>query len=152
MEDLAFGKHLAEQGFRLRLVEGHQLASVRMYQDVGALWRGMTKTAFSAAQQQGAGGILLALPFFLGVWLVPILLAGVWLQQPVLIGGSLLSVALISIGVLPWMRRFGVSPIYAIFSYIGLAFLWAAGLVSTMRGVLGLGVRWKDRTIVEGRS
>lgn len=152
MEDLAFGKHLAEQGFRLRLIEGHQLASVRMYQDVGALWRGMTKTAFSAARHQGTSGMLLALPFFLGVWLVPIMLTGVWLQQPLLSGGSLLSLVLTSIGVLPWLRRFGVSPIYAIFSYIGLAFLWAAGLVSTMRGIFGLGVRWKDRTIVEGRS
>lgn len=151
MEDVALARALTGRGYRVALANGNQLASVRMYQRLPALLRGMTKTAFVAARDSGPRGFLLALPFFLGAWMLPLAVIG-WLDsRREVVVAALLPMVVTTLGLLPWLRRFRVPAYYALASYIGLTLLWAVGLASTTRGLLGVGVRWKDRTIHDTR-
>jgi chlorobactene glucosyltransferase len=147
MEDVALAGALAAHGYRITLVNGSQAASVRMYQSLPALLRGMTKTSFTAARDSGLRGLLLALPFFLGVWMPLLVLLGLVSAHSTITTAALLPLILTAVSLLPWLRRFHVPAYYALLSYSGLALLWAVGLVSTTRGLLRLGVRWKGRAI-----
>jgi chlorobactene glucosyltransferase len=149
MEDVALGEHLTTQGYRIALLNGHEAASVRMYRTFAALLEGMTKTTFATARDQGRAGVLLALPFFLGVWVLPIGGLGVLLNAPLVTGLALLCVLLTALGLRAWLRRFGVRLVwwYALLNPAGVAILWGVGLVATYRAVFRRGVRWKGRVI-----
>lgn len=149
MEDVALAEHLRAQGYRIALLNGHDAASVRMYQSFGALWQGMTKTTLAAAKDQGLIGLLLALPFFLGVWTLPLGIVGLLFGLPIVSVLALASIALTGIGLWAWLKRFNVQPrwLFALLNPIGMVIIWGIGLVATTRSVLRLGVQWKGRTI-----
>jgi len=151
MEDVALAESLHAQGFRIALVNGEACVGVRMYVDRRALWRGMTKTAFTAARDQGASGWLLGGLTFIGVGLlcgvVVAMISGAW---PIVAIGA--AVWLFNARLLmPWLRRFAVHPVggYALLNIPALGVLWLIGMVSTFRALSGRGVRWKGRTIIE---
>ncbi len=154
MEDVALAELLTRQGYKVALVNGHRAASVRMYADFGALLRGMTKTAFTAARDRGAGGWLLGSVTFVGVFTILMGLYGLASGQIAAILGAALITLINALGLVPWMARFGVRPAlgYALCNLIGIGLLWLIGMVSTFRAVFGVGVRWKGRTIVERHS
>jgi chlorobactene glucosyltransferase len=153
MEDVAMAESLTSQGYRTALLNGEQAASVQMYADFRSLWRGMTKTAFAAARDRGAAGLLLGGVTLIGTSLLLLIVYGFFSAQwGIAIGG--LSVA----GwngwlLLPWLRRFGVRPAvgYALLNLPALSLLLLIGAVSTMHVVFGRGVQWKGRTIIEQR-
>ena len=149
MEDVALAAWLRGQGCQIALVNGHDAASVRMYHSFGALWQGMTKTTFAAAQDQGGIGVLLALPFFLGAWVLPIAIVGLLTGAPWLAALAAFTIALTAIGLWAWLARFEVRPrwLFAVLNPVGVTTIWAIGLVATARSMLRLGVRWKGRTI-----
>jgi cellulose synthase/poly-beta-1,6-N-acetylglucosamine synthase-like glycosyltransferase len=149
MEDVALAELLTRRGDRIALLNGHDAASVRMYRRFGALLEGMTKTTFTAARDRGWVGVVLALPFVLGVWLVPVALAGLLTNTPLVAVAALLTVAVIGAGLWHWLIRFGVASAwwYAALNPFGVAILWAVGLLATARAAFRLGVRWKGRVI-----
>ncbi|MCC7446047.1 MAG: glycosyltransferase [Anaerolineae bacterium] len=151
MEDVALANLLAERGYRIELVNGHLAASVRMYQNLPALWRGMTKTAFAAARDRGWEGLLLAGSLLLGINAVPLVGAGLIMRDPLLAAGGLAMIVLTALGLIPWLRRFAVQPswFYALLNPLGVAILFGIGFTSTFCNITGRGVRWKGRTIVE---
>jgi chlorobactene glucosyltransferase len=151
MEDVAFAESLARQGYSVALINGHQSASVRMYQGLRPLLRGMTKTAFAAARDRGGLGLALGGLTFLGIFTMLLLSYGILTFSPLAIFGVSCIMFVNLIGLAAWHRRFGVSPIYGMFALLGIALLWWVGMVSTFRVLLGIGVRWKDRTIIEKR-
>jgi len=151
MEDVALAELLADQGYKTALLNGHQVASVRMYADLSALLHGMTKTAFTAARDRGAVGWLLGSVTFIGVFVIVMFAYGVLSGQTPLIGAALLICAVNGLGLLPWLSRFGVRPTYAALNLIGIGVLWLIGMVGTFRALRGVGVRWKDRVIIETR-
>lgn len=154
MEDVALAESLARQGYQIALVNGHRLASVRMYTNLSALLHGMTKTAFAAARDRGAAGWLLGSVTFVGAFVLLMFAYGVAAGSNAAILGSVLVCVVNAVGLAPWMRRFGVRPAFgfALFNLLGIAVLWIIGMVSTLRVISGLGVRWKGRTIVEQRA
>lgn len=147
MEDVALAGHLARCGYRTALVNGHNAASVRMYQDLAALVRGMTKTSFTAARDRGLGGFVLALPFFLGVFFTPGLLFAAVRRDLSLALLWIVNYAVSAVSVRAWMHRFEVPTRYSAAVPVGIALLWYTGFISTFRHLFGRGVRWKDRRI-----
>ncbi len=154
MEDVALAELLTGQGRSIALVNGHCVASVRMYRTLPELLRGMTKTTFAAARDRGKVGWLLGGVTFAGVFVILMALFGLIMRLDVALLGSLLVWLIVTLGLLPWMRRFGVhpAPLYALLNPLGIVVLWLIGMVSTLRVLSGAGVRWKDRTVVETRS
>lgn len=149
MEDVALAEVLRQQGHRIALANGELLASVRMYRDGRSLWQGMTKTTFTAAKDRGLAGVLLALLIVANACLLPLALISTAINAPLLAILALLNILAIALGLVNWLRRFGVPAFYALLNPFGTTFLWLIGLVATARAVLRLGVRWKDRTIRE---
>ncbi len=153
MEDVALAELLTQHGYRTALLNGEQAAGVRMYATFGALWRGMTKTAFSAARDRGPAGWLLGAVTFAGLLILLQVLFGLWTASPGLILAGAAVWLINGLLLIPWLRRFGVKPIfgYILFNIPALSLLWLIGLVSTFQTLLGAGVHWKGRTIVESR-
>jgi chlorobactene glucosyltransferase len=149
MEDVALAESLAQQGYNIALLNGHEAASVRMYQTFPALLRGMAKTAFAAARDRGWRGVLLGGLTFLGIFTVLLGMYGVLVGSWLALGGAFAIMGLNAVGLSAWLERFGVSKSYALLNLLGLAVLWGVGMVSTFRVLTGIGVRWKGRTIVE---
>lgn len=153
MEDVALATTLAEQGYRIQLLDGYAVASVRMYQGLPALLSGMTKTAFTAARDRGWEGFLLASPFLMGTLTLPIFGFGLLSGTAVLTLIGLATILVTASSLIAWLHRFGVKPawLYAALSQLGIMILFGIGFVSTLRVLSGLGVRWKGRTIIETR-
>jgi chlorobactene glucosyltransferase len=149
MEDVALAESLARQGYRIALLNGHEAASVRMYQTFPALLRGMAKTAFAAARDRGWRGVLLGGLTFLGIFTILLAIYGVITGSALALIGALAILLCNAAGLLPWLRRFGVPGGYALFNLIGIGVLWIVGMISTFRVLGGVGVRWKGRTIIE---
>ncbi len=149
MEDVALAESLAAQGYRITLVNGHEAASVRMYQTLPSLLRGMAKTAFSAARDRGWRGLLLGGLTFLGIFTILLALYGLVARSNAALIGAAAIVLLNTFGLIPWMRRFGVPAGYALLNILGINILWGVGMISTFRVIGGIGVRWKGRTIIE---
>jgi len=152
MEDVALAERLDALGCRVTLLNAGGFASVRMYRDLPALLRGMTKTTFAAARDRGLAGWLLGGLTFLGVFTSVLIVYGLSTKSLLSIAGTGWIMLICTAGLLPWMRRFGVSSAYAALGLVGIVILWGVGLVSTFRALGGLGVRWKGRTIIEQRS
>ncbi|MHB8629908.1 MAG: glycosyltransferase family 2 protein [Aggregatilineales bacterium] len=154
MEDVALAELLARQNYPIALLNGERAASVRMYADLKTLWGGLVKTAFAAVRDRGASGWLLGGLTFAGVSVIVILGYGLLSAQISLLVGGLLIWILNAIWLTPWMRRFNLYPAfgYALLNLPAMLLLWLIGLVSTARALTGVGVRWKDRTIVEVRK
>jgi chlorobactene glucosyltransferase len=149
MEDVALAGLLRRCSYHTALLNGDSIASVRMYRSIQAIWHGMSKTTFTTVRDRGLSGTWLMLPICLGVFVLPLAVIGVLLEAPLLSALAVLNVAVTGSGLVAWLRRFGVpTPIvYALLNPLGVTFLCAVGAVATLRAVLGLGVRWKDRTI-----
>ncbi|MEP7288662.1 MAG: glycosyltransferase [Chloroflexota bacterium] len=154
MEDVALATLLAAQGYRIKLLNGHSAASVRMYRDLPALLRGMTKTAFVAARDRGGFGLLLGGAVLLGVCAIPALIVGLVTGYAPLLLWGLAMMIITAVGLPSWMRRFEVERwwFYPLLSQIGVFILFGVGFTSTFRTILGWGVRWKGRTIIEHRT
>jgi glycosyltransferase involved in cell wall biosynthesis len=154
MEDVALANVLARQGYGIELANGHAVASVRMYQDLPALLRGMTKTAYAAARDRGYAGFLIAASLLFSVTAPLLTLAAVLAQNGLMFLGGAAIMGLTAAGLIPWLRRFRVNPawLYALLSPIGVTVLFCIGFTSAVRTLAGFGVRWKGRTIIEQRE
>lgn len=151
MEDVALAEILTRQGYSVALLNGENVAGVRMYSNLTALWAGLTKTTLAAARDRGAAGWLLGGLTAAGIGVFVVLGYGLLSGSiEVLIAGLVVWI-LNAIGLISWMHRFNVHPAfgYALLNMPAIALLALIGLVSTSRVLFGLGVRWKDRTIVE---
>jgi glycosyltransferase involved in cell wall biosynthesis len=153
MEDVALADFLAKNGYAIELLNGHDVASVRMYRDLRGLLRGMIKTSFTAARDRGVIGALLGIFLLMAFLNLMTLIAGLILGSVLTVGVALLVIVAIALGLLRWMSRFEVYPawVYALLNPIGVSLLFGIGFISTLMTLSGRGVRWKDRTIHEQR-
>jgi glycosyltransferase involved in cell wall biosynthesis len=160
LEDLAFGKLLANQGYRAPIMRGETLASVHMYDDWRQMWHSVTRIGAGSLRFNGSLALIPAI-FVTGV-MMPLWtflfnrrvirefprLRLIWLMT--------------AIGFLPWARRFnnhegksgravkrqssqalikaGLAPVAA--GFVFLSALW--GLASRL---LGRGLNWKGRRV-----
>jgi chlorobactene glucosyltransferase len=153
MEDVALAETLTRQGYHIALLNGESVASVRMYGNLRALWAGLTKTAFAAARDRGTSGWLLGGLAWAGASVLAAFGYGMLSGEIAVLGSSLVVWILNALWLTPWMRRFNVRPAfgYALLNLLAFSLLALIGLLSTGRALCGMGVRWKDRTIVEIR-
>ncbi|GAB4579754.1 MAG: glycosyltransferase family 2 protein [Anaerolineales bacterium] len=145
LEDLALAHLLKKAEFRVPLLRGEQVGSVRMYVNTRHLWSGMTRIGAGALKWGGFGGVLTAL-YVTGA-LIPILatLAALWSGMP---WGWASALWGLSIGLLlPWAIRFGDWRL-AFVAPFGALFVQAAAGWGLVGRALGRGVRWKGREVI----
>lgn len=134
---------LVKQGGRIWLGHSTLAASIRPYPTAGDVWRMVARTAYV---QLRTSPLLLAgtvLGMIL-VWLVPPLatLAG---HGAARVAGALAWAAMIA-AYLPTLRRFRLTPLWALFLPLTAAFYTAATIGSAADHMRGRGVVWKHRT------
>jgi len=144
LEDLALGRHLQANGFRVPLLRSDAAASVHMYADVASLWQGLVRLGAGSLSWFGARSIMTAL-FITGV-MAPILALLSTLWQGRDRRWAVASWALVSTGVVPWARRFGaIWP--ALLAPVGALVIQLAAVWGLLRRFFGQGIPWKGRRV-----
>ncbi|MFN2135123.1 MAG: glycosyltransferase [Candidatus Promineifilaceae bacterium] len=158
MDDLAYGRHLAQQGYAAPIFRGEALAGVHMYENRRQMWHGINRLGSGSLRYSGPRAFVPAL-FVTGV-LMPLwtllfnrryvrVMPRLWLVWTAAI-----------LGFVPWAKRFSerrsegararrrrqavgtavLAPAAALF--VQLSALW--GMASRL---LGRGISWKDRKV-----
>ena len=157
MEDLAFGKRLAEQGYRVPMMRGERLASVHMYNSWRQMWQGVNRLGSGSLRYNGVMALIPAI-FITGVMmpLWTLLFNRQYIHEIPRLRLIWLTAVM---GFVPWARRFNhhqgrvsrgpglrailraaLAPAAAFF--VQVSALW--GMVSRF---LGRGVSWKGRKV-----
>ncbi len=144
MEDLALGRHLLSNGYQVPFIRSDNIASVQMYYDIPSLWQALVRIGAGSLHWLGARSIIVAL-FIAGV-ISPILILISSIKQRGKRKWALVSWATISLGFVPWAKRFG-SGWLAVLAPIGAFMLQVASVWGLFRRLLGWGTRWKGRRI-----
>ena len=154
MDDLAFGKLLAEQGYRAPMMRGDAVASVHMYDDVRQMWRGVKRLGSGSLRYNGIMALVSAV-FITGV-MMPLWtllfnrryirdiprLRWIWVSGIV--------------GFIPWARNFsgqsGAAAKWrggqaALMAPAAAFFVQAAAVWGMVSRLLGRGVSWKGRNV-----
>lgn len=144
LEDWAFGLHLHRLGYRLPMKRGEQVATVRMYDSAGAVWRGLTRLAPGSLRWAGPGAVLTTL--FIGGLVSPLLLMVGALLGKVRWWQAGLTWATAVASLRPWAKAFGAGwrvwlvPLMALFVQL-------AALTGLVNRFLRRGVAWKGRRV-----
>ncbi len=144
MEDLAYGRALFEQGFRVPMMRGETLAQVFMYTNWRHMWQGMTRVGSGSLRMSRPGALITAI-FITGammpVWVLFFERQRLRERRSLwLVWGAALT------SLVPWSRRFGTKW-SALFAPLGAAFIQLSALWGLISRLLGRGVSWKDRTV-----
>ena len=142
-EDVELARLVRRAGGRVRLYRAEALVRVRMYRSLGAIQAGFRKYMAGYLRAYPPHGVLVAastasagLPLF---WLVRAArgrapwwpAAAAWLVG---VGGHL-----------PWLRWFGVHPVFSLLQPLAYAVFQGIALDAGVRSLLGLRVTWKGR-------
>ena len=155
MEDLAFGRLLADMGYQVPMMRGESLVNVHMYDNWRQMWHGVNRLGSGSLRYNG---LLALIPAIFVTGLMMPIWTLLFNRRYVREMPSLWLIWFASmLGFLPWVNRFSknqktenkkrstalglmVAPVAALF--VQIASVW--GLVSRL---LGRGVSWKDRMV-----
>jgi chlorobactene glucosyltransferase len=148
-DDLALGWRVKARGLRLRLIDGGERISCRMYHNAGEVYEGLSKNLLAAFGYLVPAFLFVWLWLFLVFWqpLVILGLAGLGASLP---SGSIsLAVAAVAVSLMLWglsYWRFGfhlwLVPLYPV-SVLSAVWLALRSLLLTVRGR----ATWKGRTL-----
>ena len=144
LEDVAFGSLVEKSGYKFKILNGDQIARVRMYRSNQKMFRGLSRLGAGMLGWQGlwAGitafhitALISPLVTFFGVLLRRVK----WYWFPITWASA-------SLSLLPWSRRSGAGW-RAILAPIGALVVLVSALLGLIRRVLGRGLPWKDRLV-----
>jgi len=148
VEDLRLAEAIKRAGLRLVYARGIRLATVRMYDSLGAIVRGWTKNFHVALAGALWAAPLVALGLLLldaGPFALPIAAAAVGARAAWAVALASLAVA---VGArLDLARRFGVTARHLWLAPLGACVVAWIVLASALRAATGGTVRWKGRAV-----
>jgi chlorobactene glucosyltransferase len=139
IEDVALARLAARKGVRTRVVRAEHMGTVRMYDSLGAIFRGFEKNSFRFLRINPAtGGFVIVSSILLTTWL-PVLM---WLLWAHLYRQAAIFAVIPSLILLPWYR--GASALLApvaiyLFQGIALSAMW--------KNLTGRKTEWKGRAV-----
>ncbi len=144
LEDVALGHHLQKSGYKVPILQGGNIAAVRMYANDRQMWHGMSRLNADSLRWSGLSALLTVI--FITALMSPLLtIAGVlggrlrWPWIPVTWGTAVAS-------IWPWSRRYG-SGWLACLVPLGALFVQLAGVWGLISRIVGRGIPWKGRTV-----
>jgi hypothetical protein len=156
VEDVCLGRLVKTAGLRLRVFAAGDALQVRMYDSLAGIWKGWRKGFYEVAEGRKLLNAIFhvvllfiqVVPFFIFTYGILVAL-GHPFNIYFLIEGFMCALLLGTI--FSFDRFLGVNLIYGLFFPMAIMMYLGIGLDSTMRGIFGLGVVWKDRVyIIEG--
>lgn len=144
LEDLALGRHLQQQGYRLPMMRGEDIVRVRMYTDSRSMWNGLSRISAGSLRWSGPDSLMTAL-FITGTAMPAYILAMAVAarRQLHLAVGTWLAVAM---GFMPWARRFG-SGWGSLLAPVGAVLVHIVAVWGLLAHLSGRGVSWKGRRV-----
>lgn len=106
VDDVALAAHFISRGRRVGVARGEEAGAVRMYTGLTSIREGFSKSMLRFVVAGRSAGMRTALGSMLSLSLV---VGAVASRRP----RRVLALAIPAGGLIPWYRRFGVSPIYA---------------------------------------
>ena len=144
LEDLALGHLLAHEGFQTPILHGGDAATVRMYADDRAMWRGLSRLGSGSLRWSGLGSIASILfitslmsPLITGAGVVSGRLRPWWLPVTWMAATA---------SMVPWARRSG-SAAWALLAPVAALMVQAAAVWGLVNRLLGRGLQWKGRRV-----
>jgi hypothetical protein len=138
IEDVTLARLVQGNGERVGLARAEDALQVRMYAGLPALWEGFAKNAVRFVAVSPGTGLLTVLAGLLFGSAIPgSIRASNWAVRV-----GLMTVP--TVGLLPWLRRYGVPPYYALLFPLAAAVFQLLALDSIRRTLLG-GTSWKGR-------
>ncbi len=148
IDDVTLARRI-KAGGRIWLGHGALAESLRPYPGLGDIWRMITRTAF--VQLRFSWLLLLVTTLAMAlVWLAPPALALFGHGHSRLLGGFGWVAGMIAYW--PSLRRFGLSPFWALALPLIAAFYMAATLASAFNHARGRGIAWKARAYGAGAA
>ncbi len=144
VEDLALAHWLHRQGFRVPMLQGETLATVRMYRDRAQLWQGLTRLSAGALPWAGPGRWLSAA--FITLGMMPLISLGLTLAGRLPVRWLAVHYVSAVLSFAPWRRRFGAGWQLGL-APLGALMVQVAGSWGLLRRLTGRGIRWKDRLV-----
>ena len=145
IDDVALAGALKRAGFPPRACRGEALVSVRMYDSLPALAQGFTKNAAQFLKEQRATGPLVVLSTACASAIAPTLATGILRRDAVAIAGGVVAYAVQALGLLPWLRGFGVPRRYALLAPAASLGFTLIALSSAWHTLTRRPVSWKGR-------
>jgi hypothetical protein len=144
MEDLAFGRLLADQGYFVPMMRGESLARVYMYADWRQMWRGIMRIG-SGSMGWSSPSIILA-PIMVTGAMMPVWVLlfkreelndrpSMWMAWGTALGSFI-----------PWARRLG-NGWCALLAPFGAVFIQVSAVVGLVSRLFGRGISWKNRLV-----
>lgn len=144
LEDLAYGRLLAELGFRLPMMRGESLAQVFMYVNWRHMWNGMMRLGSGSLAWSQSGAIITGI-FITGA-MMPIWVL-LFERQRLREGRSIWLIWGTGLTTLiPWSKHFG-SRWGTLLAPLGALFVQISAVSGMLSRLLGRGVPWKDRKV-----
>lgn len=144
MEDLAYGRLLAEQGYHVPLMRGESLARVHMYANWGQMWRGVMRIGSGSLRWSGPGALLAAI-LVTGA-MMPIWVLFVKREQLRDHPSMLLAWTAALSSFIPSARRLG-SSWCVLLAPIAAVFVQITAVVGLISRLIGRGISWKERFV-----
>lgn len=145
IDDVALAGALKRAGFSPRACRGEELVAVRMYDSLPALVQGFTKNAAQFLREQKTAGYVVVLSTASAAAIAPTLAASIVNRNPAAVMGASLAYCAQVLGLLPWLRTFGVPRRYALLAPLAALGFTLIALSSAWHTVARRPVRWKDR-------
>jgi hypothetical protein len=144
LEDLALGHHLKSLNYRVPIMRGEGIGSVRMYQDSLGLWNGLVRLGGGSLRWLGLRSLITVL--FITAAMMPVIIFILVLNRTLrgwwFVAGWVSAV----VGFLSWGRRFG-SASWAVLAPLGAVAVQVAASWGVISRVFGRGFRWKGRKV-----
>lgn len=144
LEDLAFGHLLHQQGYRVPMLRGEDIAEVAMYKSNRQLWQGMMRIGAGSLRWSGIGSLMTAL--FITALMTPLLTWRMVRQRRLPRRWLYLTWGTAVAGAWPWSQRFDLRW-RALFTPFGALFVQLSAMWGLVNRLLGRGVRWKGRIV-----
>ena len=145
IDDVALAAALKRAGFPPFTGRGEALVSVRMYDDLSGIAQGFTKNTTQFLQEQKAAGALVVLSTGCAAAVAPALVRGIVDQKHKTVAGAVFAYVVQAVGMLPWLRAFGVPRRYALLAPLASLSFTAIALSSAWHTLARRPVRWKGR-------
>ena len=148
LEDVWIGVEINRNGGKHVAVDLSEVVSCNMYRNLGEMWEGFLKWMYSVAVLSTAallGLIIAGYIFFLApfYWFINEL----FIADATLALRAIITSQVVIIMVMRWLvdNNFREPAISTALHPIGFSFLFVSVVYATVRKILGMGVRWKNR-------
>jgi chlorobactene glucosyltransferase len=146
IDDVALATRLKEAGVIPFACRGEQLVAVRMYTSLPEIITGFGKNSYLFLRQSPLTGTQTAASTSLAASVLMLFIEAVRKRSLSTFGVALLAYIAQSLGLRPWLRRFGTSTRYTLLTpFAALVFLLIA-LNSMLRVLTGRALVWKGRS------